>query len=63
MAQSWVLGVQKTMEEVIMLCTGMRMRAIGYWNDNFLLRFIEVVATCRPRQSRPSGSLCGAIVL
>ena len=30
--------------------------------ESFLPRFIEVVATFRPRQSRPSGSLCGAVV-
>ena len=38
----------------------MRMRAIK--KREFLPRFIRVVATCRPRQSRPSGSLCGAVV-
>ena len=43
-----------------MLCTDMRMRAIK--KESFLPRFIEVVATCRPRRSRPSGSLCGAVV-
>ena len=43
-----------------MLCTDMRMRAIK--KGEILPRFIGVVATCRPRQSRPSGSLCGAVM-